>query len=81
MLNAAKHPRNNRYHNAPSLLEDVTWDRYTFKLPVVLSNPATVHPSVKDRFYRATLEGISAAHQASSLTKTMSYPPASTSPT
>jgi hypothetical protein len=70
MLNAAaKYPKNNRYHNTPSTLEDVTWDRYTFKLPVVLANPATAHPSVKDRFYRATLEGISAATQASSLTK------------
>jgi hypothetical protein len=70
MLNAsAKYPRNQRYHSTPSVLEDVTWDRYTFKLPVVLPNPATAHPSVKDRFYRATLEGISAAHSASSLTK------------
>jgi hypothetical protein len=70
MLNSTtKYPRNTRYHNTPSLLEDVTWDRYTFKLPGVLTNPATAHPSIKDRFYRATLEGISAAHQASSLTK------------
>ena len=71
MFNASKHPRpgSNRGYNASQTLEDVSWDKYTFKLPVKLTNAATAPPSVKDRYFRTTLEGIKAANQAPSVTK------------
>lgn len=58
-----------RGSNASQTLEDVSWDKHTFKLPIKLTNAATAHPSTKDRYYRATLEGVDAANHASSLTK------------
>jgi hypothetical protein len=70
MLNASKISKPPSAHTFPgSQLEDVTWDRHTFKLPMQLPNAANAHPSVKDRYYRATIEGVAASHQAPSLTK------------
>jgi hypothetical protein len=55
--------------NSTLQVEDVTWDIHTFKLPTILPSSATAHPSIKDRYYRATLEGIAASNQAPTLTK------------
>jgi hypothetical protein len=70
MLNSSKFnkPTSARNYNAGQL-EDVSWDRHTFKLPVALPNSATAHPAIKDRYYRATIDGVAASHQAPALTK------------
>jgi hypothetical protein len=72
MLSASRfHTKQQSSRNNPSaqVLEDVSWDRYTFKLPALLPNAATAPPSIKERYYRGVLEGVAAAQQASALTK------------
>jgi hypothetical protein len=68
MLTASKH-KANRSQSSSNMLEDVSWDKYTFKLPARLANSATVHPSLKDRYFHTTLEGLDAAQEATPLTK------------
>jgi hypothetical protein len=53
-------------------LERVQWDQYTFQLPKRLPTTTTTSirdATVRERFFRLTIEGISSAQNAPALTK------------